>query len=153
MVLWFTWFKKFWSISLFVCQNQIAAFISQVSCLEAEKLQLTEERDTMAETLNRQKEDLTDIGSKLAQAQKRLDESESARDGLTVELSAANERAQVSGNIYRHFRRTNYCILITEILSNLGSRVPSSWFGGSRIRTPCYSCPADTIKLWTETKS
>ena len=54
----------------------------------------------MAETLNRQKEDLTDMGSKLAQAQKRLDESESARDGLTVELSAANERAQVSRNIY-----------------------------------------------------
>ena len=57
----------------------------------------------MAETLNRQKEDLTDMGSKLAQAQKRLDESESARDGLTAELSAANERAQVSRNIYRRF--------------------------------------------------
>ena len=57
----------------------------------------------MAETLNRQKEDLTDMGSRLAQAQKRLDESESARDGLTVELSAANERAQVSRNIYRRF--------------------------------------------------
>ena len=76
----------------------------------------------MAETLNRQKEDLTDMGSKLAQAQKRLDESESARDGLTAELSAANERAQVS--IYRP--QNTIVLRLLPLTLYLGSRVPSS---------------------------
>ena len=56
---------------------------------------MTEERDTMAVTLNQQKGDLTDMGSRLAQTQKRLDEAELAREELTSELCVANERAQV----------------------------------------------------------
>ena len=50
----------------------------------------------MANTLNRQKGDLTDMGSRLAQCQKRLDEAESAREELSSELCVATERAQVS---------------------------------------------------------
>ena len=50
----------------------------------------------MAVTLNQQKGDLTDMGSRLAQTQKRLDEAESAREELTSELCVANERAQVN---------------------------------------------------------
>jgi len=67
---------------------------NKVACLETERVQLTEERDTMAVTLNQQKGDLTDMGSRLAQTQKRLDEAELAREELTSELCVANERAQ-----------------------------------------------------------
>merc|ERR1712131_311828 len=49
---------------------------------------------TMAETLNRQKADLTDVGSKLANCQKLLEETESQRDNLQNQIESAQERAE-----------------------------------------------------------
>ena len=48
----------------------------------------------MAETLNRQKADLTDVGSKLANCQKLLEETESQRDNLQNQIESAQERAE-----------------------------------------------------------
>ena len=49
---------------MFFERDKISALHSQVACQEEEKEQLTQERDTMAQTLNRQKDDLTELGSK-----------------------------------------------------------------------------------------
>ena len=67
----------------------------------------------MAVTLNQQKGDLTDMGSRLAQTQKRLDEAELAREELTSELCVANERAQV--NIKYCFLSKVYILLVIVI--------------------------------------
>ena len=44
--------------------TEISALNSQIACQEEEKGNLRQERDTMAATLNRQKDDLTELGSK-----------------------------------------------------------------------------------------
>jgi len=45
--------------------KKASAFLSQVTCLEEEKIQLGAERNAMARTLNGQKEDLTELGAKV----------------------------------------------------------------------------------------
>ena len=55
-------FFSFENIHEFI-QNDLKIF--KVACLEEKSVQLTEERNTMAETLNRQKNDLTEMGSQV----------------------------------------------------------------------------------------